>query len=246
VSILALYHMKGGVGKTTAAVNFAYLAARDGKRTLLIDLDPQGSASFYFRVRSNKSFSVKSLAKRKRGIERNIKGSDFDSLDILPATLSYRKLDIALSKFKKPKARLLKICRKLKKQYDMIIIDAPAGLDLVAENVFAAADIILLPLIPTTLSVVTLHQLYAFLNKKKLQKKKFHIFFSMVEKRKKLHQNTMPDIREEFKRVYIEFIPCSAVVEKMGVQRQPLPVFAPRSKASQSFFTLWNEVKNEL
>ena len=113
--------MKGGVGKTTAAVNFAYLAAQDGKRTLLIDLDPQGSASFYFRVRPNKSFNVKSLAAKRLRVERNIKGSDYDSLDILPATLSYRKLDIALSKFKKPKARLFKILRKLKKQYDIII-----------------------------------------------------------------------------------------------------------------------------
>ncbi|MBN1465988.1 AAA family ATPase, partial [candidate division KSB1 bacterium] len=159
MTVMALYHFKGGVGKTTAAVNLAYLSALDGFKTLLVDLDPQASASFYYRVRSDKSFSKKSLLKNRSRRQRNIKGSDFPLLDVLPATLSYRKLDIALSKFKKPRMRLVKILKQLRKQYDIIFIDAPAGLDLVAENIFMAADIILLPLIPTTLSVMTLRRL---------------------------------------------------------------------------------------
>ncbi|MBN1559304.1 AAA family ATPase, partial [candidate division KSB1 bacterium] len=91
--VMALYHFKGGVGKTTAAVNLAYLSASDGFKTLLIDLDPQASASFYYRVRSDKSFRKKSLLKNRTRRQKNIKGSDFPLLDILPATLSYRKLD---------------------------------------------------------------------------------------------------------------------------------------------------------
>ena len=99
--IIALYHIKGGVGKTATAVNLSYLAAKNGDRILLIDLDPQGSASFYFRVRPSKKLKSKSLIQGGKKVDQNIKGTDYGNLDILPSTLSYRKLDLRLNILKK-------------------------------------------------------------------------------------------------------------------------------------------------
>ena len=94
MTIFALYNIKGGVGKTAAAVNLSYLASKEGFATLLIDLDPQGSASFYFRLKSEKKFTSKKLLRGGKNIAASVKGTDFFNLDALPSTLSFRKMDV--------------------------------------------------------------------------------------------------------------------------------------------------------
>ena len=97
---LACYNIKGGVGKTAAAVNLAYLAAQCGLRTLVWDLDPQAAATFYLRVKPKVKGSGKVL-KGKRDLDDVIKGSDFPLLDLLPADFSYRNMDLRLEDAKK-------------------------------------------------------------------------------------------------------------------------------------------------
>ena len=97
---IALYSIKGGVGKTAAAVNLAYLAAQSGAPTLLIDLDPQSAATFYFRVRPSKKHDQDKLIKGGKAVLKKIKASDFENLDLLPADFSYRNLDISLDQQK--------------------------------------------------------------------------------------------------------------------------------------------------
>ena len=94
MKIFATYNIKGGVGKTATAVNLAYLAARDGYRVLLWDLDPQGAASFLFRVRPRVKGGGKALIQGTRPVDDAIKGTDFDDLDLLPADFTYRNLDL--------------------------------------------------------------------------------------------------------------------------------------------------------
>ena len=120
MSIIAVYNIKGGVGKTASSVNLAYLSSRQGSRTLLCDMDPQGSASFYFRIRSPKKFNSKKLLKGGKHIEENIKGTDFSNLDMLPADFSYRNIDIALDECKKSQQRLRKVLQPLQEEYDRI------------------------------------------------------------------------------------------------------------------------------
>ena len=87
MQVLALYHMKGGVGKTAAAVNLAYLAAQSGARTLLCDLDPQASATYYFRIQPKLKAKQKVFARGGKHLEKSIKATDFAHLDLLPGRL---------------------------------------------------------------------------------------------------------------------------------------------------------------
>ena len=108
MKVFALYSIKGGVGKTAAAVNLAYLAAAERAKTILLDLDPQGSASYYFRMKSSKSFRGKNLIKGGKKLNRNIKGTDYDNLDVLPSSLSYRSMDLLLHNMKRSRKRYRK------------------------------------------------------------------------------------------------------------------------------------------
>ena len=108
MSVIAVYNLKGGVGKTTTAVNLAYLSAAAGERTLLWDLDPQAASSFAFRVRPHVAgFSRKTL-EGGHALAAAIKETDFEGLDLLPADFAYRKLDRLLSRRDKPE-RLVEI-----------------------------------------------------------------------------------------------------------------------------------------
>ena len=94
--VLATYNIKGGVGKTSAAVNLATLAAHDGARTLLWDLDPQGASTYLFRVKPKIKGGGAKLVRGKTDVEALIKGTDTEGLDLLPADFSYRHMDLAL------------------------------------------------------------------------------------------------------------------------------------------------------
>ncbi len=188
---IAIYSMKGGVGKTAASVNLSYLAAADGFNTLLCDLDPQGASTYYFRIRASKNFNTNKFIRGGKHIDKNIKGTDFSNLDLLPSKLSYRNLDLALDALKNSKKRLKQILNELEDNYDYLFMDCPPGISLVSENVFNAADIIIVPLIPTTLSELTYEKLIKFFKKNDINSKKIYTFFSMVETRKTLHQETM-------------------------------------------------------
>jgi chromosome partitioning protein len=243
MKIIAFYSMKGGVGKTAASVNIAYLAAKSGKQTLLVDIDPQGSSGFYFRVKPAKSHDSKTLIKGGKRIDKNIRATDFDNLDLLPADMSYRNLDLILDDLKKPQKQLKTVLSPLKKEYDYVILDCPPNITLVSENVFKAADLIIIPLIPTTLSHLTYEKLMDFFKEMNLAKSNVHPFFSMVEKRKKLHRELMETLPKKKKRFLKTVIPYSSVVERMGVQRAPVGEFDPRSVAAQAFGSLWAEIK---
>ena len=136
MKILASYNIKGGVGKTAAAVNLSWLSARSGNRTLVWDLDPQGAATFYFRIKPKVKGGGRGLVSGRRELDDLIKATDFDNLDLLPADFSYRSLDLLLDQEKKPTRRLRKILKPLAQHYDVLLLDCPPSISLVSEAVF--------------------------------------------------------------------------------------------------------------
>ncbi len=242
---VALYSIKGGVGKTATCVNLAFLAASESQHTLVCDLDPQGSASYYFRIRPKPKYNSRKFLKGGKRIDKNIRGTDFDYLDMLPADFSYRNLDILLNEFKDTRTCLKNVLNTLKNQYAYVLLDCPPNITLVSENIFEAADIILVPIIPTTLSMLTLEKLYAFFKASGLDQHKIYPFFSMVEKRKIMHRQMMQSSELTAKRVLKTSIPYSADVEKMGLFREPLTHYRPKSAAAQAYLALWKEIQQK-
>ena len=242
MKVFAVYNIKGGVGKTATAVNLSYLSAKEGGRTLVWDLDPQGAASFYLRVMPNVRGGGKKLVRGDLDLDGLIKGSDYEGLDLLPADFSYRKMDIALDGTRKPKRQIGKLIEPLSVDYDLALLDCPPGMTLVLESVLAAAEAILVPTIPTTLSLRTLDQLARHLGKKGPRKLAVLPFFSMVDRRRTMHREIVdgdPGVPFRFLKTSI---PYSSTVEKMGVHRMPIEAYAPWSPAAKAYRALWTEV----
>ncbi len=240
MKVIAVYSIKGGVGKTASSVNLAYLAARAGYKTLLCDLDPQGSTSYYFRIRPSKKFDSGKLIDENKNIEKYIRQSDFDNLDILPSDFSYRNLDLLLDNEKKSKKKLKSVLKNLKGNYDIVFLDCPPNITLFSENIFNAADIIAEPCIPTTLSILTHEKLYDFLKDSDFNTARLYTFYSMVELRKKMHKDIMEQNTDN-SNFLNSFIPYCSDIEKMGIHLQPVFIFAQSGKAAKSYEKLWNE-----
>ncbi len=242
MKVFATYNLKGGVGKTTAAVNLSHLSVRDGARSLVWDLDPQGAATFYFRIKPKVKGGGRSLIFQKSDIARAIKGTDFEGLHLLPADFSYRHLDLFLDQSPKPKKRLSRLLKHLDQEYDYVFLDCAPSLSLVSESVFRAADALIVPTIPTTLSVRSLDQLSKGLEPVK-RRPRVMPFFSMVDRRRALHRRICDQEAAGPFRMLSSRIPSSSLIEQMGIHRLPLQAFAFGSEAARAFRVLWSEIR---
>ena len=243
MTTLALYSNKGGVGKTAAAVNLAYLAAKSGKTTLICDLDPQGAATYYLRVKPKVKAEARGFAKAGKAIKASIKGTDYENLDLLPADFTHRNLDLVFDRLKRPKQRLGEVLKPFEQEYDLIVLDCPPTINLLAENIFNAAYTLLTPLIPTTLSVRAYEQMLSFLGKSGYGPERVYVFCSMVDRRKKMHRETCGIIQSTFDHVLRSAIPYLSEVEQMGLFREPVAAFAPKSSAARAYQDLWSEIQ---
>lgn len=247
MNVIACYSFKGGVGKTAAAVNLAYRAAQSGYRTLLIDLDPQGASSFYFRVRPDSGSKWKKQTLEEADLLlAQIRESDYSHLDLIPAQRSLRHLDVLLKQTDAKGTLLRRLFKKINRDYDLILLDCPPSISHLAENIFVAADLILVPVIPTPLSERTYDQLVRFFKDKDYDRNKLLPFFSMVDARKQLHRETAVAMRNRYKRILRHAIPYSTDVERMGVHRTPLDLFARGRQANRAYLALWQEIEQQL
>src|SRR6202034_1936100 len=191
MKIVALMNIKGGVGKTTSAVNLAFLCAAGGRRTLLWDLDPQGAATYSLRCEAKEHVSAKKLVAGEREIPELPVATGYDNLDVLPSDFSYRNFDVHLSGRKHPTERLLKMSRSLRDVYAALFLDCAPGISLLSENVLRAADAVIVPFLPTPLSVRMLAQLRDFVAANGWADLALLPFFSMVDRRKSLHNEVI-------------------------------------------------------
>ena len=246
MTILSIFSNKGGVGKTSAAVNLACLSAKAGHQTLLCDLDPQGSSSFYFKVKPKIKPKARGLANKGKALNHSIKKTSFNHLDILPADFSHRNLDVQFSNLKHSKKRLQRILKPLSHTYEIIMLDCPPTINLLAENVFTVSDRVLVPVVPTTLSLRAYEQMESFFKEQSLSSEKLLPFLSMVDLRKSMHREYSSDLPFSVTNLMKTAIPYRSQVEKMGMNGEPLVAVDSQSDASRAYQNLWKEIEEEL
>jgi cellulose biosynthesis protein BcsQ len=240
---IALFNLKGGVGKTLAAVNLAALAAASGERSLLWDLDPQAAATFCLGLPPSPRGTGRRIAKGKPRLSALIRPSGLENLDLVPAGLGNRKLDVRLSRAPHARSRLARLLEPLADQYRWVFLDCPAGLDLLAESVFRAAHLLAIPLIPAPLSLRSFETLAVFYEKKGYERSRLAPFFSMVLHRKQLHRRIMALLAVREPGCLKVCIPFRADIERTPPGRPPIALSRPRSTAGQAFQALWQELR---
>lgn len=237
---VAFFNIKGGVGKTTSAVNFAYLASQAPAHTLLWDLDPQSCASWYLGVEDEQQHKTIKVFKGKEPVGRLRVQSAFPQLEVIPADLSLRKLETLLSNAETPRKLLGGLADHLSEQQQLLIFDCAPAFSKLSENVFTCTDLLMVPLLPSPLSLRSFEQLKAFLASKKSWRKTALLpFFTMVDRRRKIHNEVIQNARSLIGMDKPLIIPYSSELEKMGTHRQPVHCFAGSSPSAKAYEALW-------
>ncbi|HTR70248.1 MAG TPA: ParA family protein [Mycobacteriales bacterium] len=241
MKIIACYAVKGGVGKTAAAVNLAWQAANEGSRTLLWDLDSQAAATFLLRGKSKVKGGTRRLLQGKSEVSRAIRDTPDARLDLLPADSTYASTDVDLGAAKRSEDRVRKVLASVRTDYDLAVLDSPAGLSLLAQNIVRAADVVLVPIVPSPLSLRTLDQVVD-LTAAVGSDAAVVAFLSMVDRRRALHRDVVELVHGRYANVAVTVVPNSAVVERMGQRRRPVVATAPASAAGTAYRDLWGEL----
>lgn len=237
---IAIYNLKGGVGKTTLSVNLAWCsAAISSRKTLLWDLDPQAAASYI--LGDNGQYHDEALAVFTRDInaKKLISHSPYSGLDILSSDNSLREIDRTLFEIGKKK-RLSKLIGKLSNTYDRVILDCPPGLSEISDQILRAADLVIVPVIPSPLSQRAFLMVQQYLNGKKGKHAPMLPVFNMVDMRRNMHKEALAEHPKW------PIIPNSSDLEKMSEFRRALGDIAPSSPAQKSITSLWRAIERKI
>jgi chromosome partitioning protein len=238
--VVAVYSLKGGVGKTSLAVNMAAeMAINGGLGTLLWDLDPQSAASFILGRDPPAKAKAHALFEGEMAPEKLILKTIVPKLDLLPADTSLRGLDGLLKAIGK-KRRLAKTIRFVAADYDRIVLDCPPGLTETSEQIIRAADVLVVPVIPSALSQRALDEVVAHLKDRHKGHAPLLPVFSMVDRRRGLHKAAL-DKQPGWPR-----IPMASIVEQMAERRQPLTHYSKANPAAEAFSALTKAIEKKL
>lgn len=235
MATIAIYSLKGGVGKTTLAVNLAWCAATlSARKTLLWDLDPQAASTFLLGAGKPKD-AAQAVFTKDVAPEKLVVPTAIPRLSLLGADTSLRGLDVLFHELDKKKL-LTKLLAQLAGDYDRMLLDCPPGITETSDQVMRAADLIVVPVIPSPLS----ERAFAEVADKLGKRAALMPVHAMVDKRRKLHAEAMARQPEW------PVIPMASLIEAMAAKRAPVGAFAPRSAAAQAFQALWTGIEKRL
>jgi len=241
MAVIAVYSMKGGVGKTTLAVDLAWrLATHSALRTLLWDLDPQGGAGFLLGAEDPRLNRAEAIFQRDGKPRELIEATLYENLSLVPADESLRNLPMQLARLGQ-RRRLANMTSLLRSDFDRIVLDCPAGLNEVSDQVITAADLLIVPLPASPLSARALNMLRRELSRNHHRHPPLLPVLSLYDARRPHHREVAEGVAERWPR-----IPLATHLEQSAVRRAPMGSFAPKSDASRAMKRLWLGIEAKL
>ncbi len=240
--VIAVTGLKGGVGKTSTAVNLAALSAAAGHRTLLWDLDPQGAATYCLDLKPKlRGGASRLIGGGRGGLGAVARHTNIERLDVVPADTTVREIDRVLSLSGKPSRPIRRLLAGTKGSADVVVLDCPPGLSSVVEAVASVADVLLVPVVPEPLPLRALERFTEFLADTKTASPKIVApFMSMIDRRKPIHRRVEAEIRARGGFLGAA-IPESSAVARMGEDQIPVVLSSPLSLAASEYRKLWAE-----
>lgn len=245
--ILGVVNQKGGVGKTTTAINLSACLALEGLNILLVDCDPQANASSGLGIaRDDNRHSIYDVLVGESEAEQVILPSGVDNLSILPGSKNLTGANIELTSAEDRAVRLRKALDPLKDKYDLIILDCPPALDLLTLNVLVAADSLIVPMQAEYFALEGITELIstlervraAFSHKVEIE----GVLLTMYDDRTNLAQQVRETLREHFQdRLFITVIPRNIRLAEAPSHGKPVALYDSRSRGTEAYFELAGE-----
>lgn len=241
VGVIAVYSIKGGVGKTTLAYDLAWRSAiLGGHRTLLWDLDLQGGAAFLLDEEQPRTPFAAAAFRPGGMLRRQIRNTRHANLFLLPADVSLRFLPAELAQMGQ-NHRLTAITQLLSGEFTRIVLDCPPALNEISDQVIAAADLMLTPLPPSPLSMRAKDLIIAELAASPRRTPPLFPVLSMVDTRRRFHREAIAGMAVDW-----PVVPFSSDIEQIAVRRAPIETFAPRSRGARALDALYRQVEARL
>lgn len=238
--VVSIANQKGGVGKTTTAINLSTVLAKRGKKVLLIDADPQGNGTSGLGIDKEQKFSTYDVLIEDIEIENTLQSTQIKNLDLCPSNINLAGAEVQLVSMEEREYRLKNKIENIKNKYDFIIIDCPPSLGLVTLNAFTASDSVL---IPVQCEYYALEGLGQLLNTIELVKRSTNkslrvegALLTMYDARTNLSNQVVKEVKRYFEnKVYKNVIPRNVKLSEAPSYGMPITIYDPRSKGAKSY-----------
>ena len=238
--IISIANQKGGVGKTTTAINMSTILAKRGKKVLFIDADPQGNGTSGLGVNKEQKFSIYDVLIEDIEVENTLQKTQVKNLDLCPSNMNLAGAEVQLVSMGDREYRLKTKLNNIRDKYDFIIIDCPPSLGLITLNAFTASNSVL---IPVQCEYYALEGLGQLLNTVELVRKHMNKDFkvegallTMYDARTNLSNQVVKEVKRYFEdKVYKNVIPRNVKLSEAPSYGMPITLYDPRSKGAKSY-----------